>query len=93
MKEIKSKVFNTECQILIQINKEATFGLEKAIFGFVGPGLSRTDNYLLTDPLIIDLVWDTPDRPDSRLTTPRANTPLFVKSQLPTKLIMKTLLY
>ena len=74
-------------------NKEATFWLEKAIFGFVGPGLSRTDNYLLTDPLIIDLVWDTPDRPDSRLTTPRANTPLFVKSQLPTKLIMKTLLY
>ena len=59
MKEIKSKVFNTECQILIQINKEATFGLEKPIFGFVGPGLSRTDNYLLTDPLIIDLVWDT----------------------------------
>ena len=80
MKEIKSKVFNTECQILIQINKEATFGLEKAIFGFVGPGLSRTDNYLLTDPLIIDLVWDTPDRPDSRLVMGLGETDVVMKT-------------
>ena len=77
---------------MIQINKEETF-VGKGDILCVGQGQARTDNYLLTDPLIIDLVWDTPDRPDSRLTTPRANTPLFVKSQLPTKLIMKTLLY